>query len=76
MISGLHFVSQALYGLSLFATTAVLFPFASFCNGIATKYPFYSLTLNNNIFPWEIKEYAQIGINKFKFVKFRHSKCY
>ena len=38
------------------------------CNYIMNKYPFYSLTLNNNIFPWEIEEYSQIGINKFKLV--------
>ena len=38
------------------------------CNYVMNKYPFYSLTLNNNIFPWEIEEYSKIGINKFKLV--------
>ena len=42
--------------------------YIAFCNGIATKYPFYSLTLNYNIYPWEIKEYEKIGITKFKLV--------
>ena len=39
-----------------------------FCGNIMKKYPFYSLTLNNNIFPWDIEAYSKIGINKFKLV--------
>ncbi len=40
----------------------------AFCTHIIKKYPFYSLTLNNNIYPWEIEEYSKMGINKFKMV--------
>ena len=39
-----------------------------FCSHITEKYPFHSLTLNNNIYPWELEEYQKIGINKFKLV--------
>ena len=38
------------------------------CRYISEKYPFHGLTLNNNIYPWEIEEYFKIGINKFKLV--------
>ena len=38
------------------------------CTHIYHKYPFHSLTLNNNIYPWAIKEYAKIGVNNFKLV--------
>ena len=38
-----------------------------FCNYIAQKYPIYSYVIGNNIFPWDIDEYAQIGIINFKF---------
>ena len=40
----------------------------SFCNYVVHKYPIQSLVIGTNIFPWDIIEYAQIGINKFKLV--------
>ena len=40
----------------------------TFCSHIIKKYPFHSLTLNNNIYPWDIGKYVEIGINKFKLV--------
>ncbi len=40
----------------------------TFCTYLSEKYPFKSLTLNNNIFPWELEEYSKIGINNFKLV--------
>ncbi len=40
----------------------------TYCSHIIKKYPFLSLTLNNNIYLWEIEEYVKIGINKFKLV--------
>ena len=41
---------------------------SAFCNKFENIYPFYTLTKSNIIYPWEIDEYAKIGINKFKFV--------
>ena len=38
----------------------------AYCSYIMKKYPFYSITLNNGIFPWELQYYYEIGINKFK----------
>ena len=40
----------------------------SFCNPLVTQYPIQSLVIGNLIFPWDIKEYSNIGITKFKFV--------
>ena len=39
-----------------------------FCKNIRNKYPIQSLVIGTHIFPWDIKEYSKIGINKFKFV--------
>ena len=38
------------------------------CRRVAEKYPFQSLIISNNIFPWDIEEYKKAGINNFKFV--------
>ena len=40
----------------------------SFCNNILKKYPIQSLVIGTHIFPWDIEEYAKIGINNFKLV--------
>ena len=40
----------------------------SFCKPIVQIYPIYSLVIGNHIFPWDIDEYAKIGITNFKFV--------
>ncbi len=40
----------------------------SFCTPIIQKYPIHSLLIGTNIFPWDIDEYAKIGITHFKFV--------
>ena len=39
-----------------------------FCNAVVYKYPIHSLVIGTHIFPWEIENYAKIGINKFKLV--------
>ena len=39
-----------------------------FCQFISCKYPIQSLVIGNNIYPWELEEYARIGINNFKLV--------
>ena len=48
----------------------------TFCNPIVNNYPIQSLAIGTHIFPWEIEEYAKIGINNFKLVgrdSFTHS---
>ncbi len=40
----------------------------TYCNNVMKILPFHSLTLNNNIYPWEIEKYSKIGINNFKLV--------
>ena len=40
----------------------------SFCNRIIEKYPIQSLVIGTHIYPWDIEEYAKIGINNFKLV--------
>ena len=40
----------------------------SFCNPVVNKYPFASLVIGTHIFPWDIEEYAKIGITNFKLV--------
>ena len=40
----------------------------NFCFSITDKYPIQSLVIGNHIFPWDIDEYAKIGINNFKLV--------
>ena len=40
---------------------------AYFCNIISKKYPIQNFVINTNIFPWEIKQYKNIGITNFKF---------
>ncbi len=37
-----------------------------FCSVIFRKSPVLHICKSNNIYPWEIKEYNKIGINKFK----------
>ena len=39
-----------------------------FCKQVTAKYPIPSLIFGTHIFPWELKEYSKIGINKFKLV--------
>ena len=39
-----------------------------FCNAIVQKYPIHSLVIGSHIFPWDIEEYAKIGITNFKLV--------
>lgn len=38
----------------------------NFCFHILNRYPIPSLAIGNLIFPWDIEEYAKIGINNFK----------
>ena len=40
----------------------------NFCLYTTQKYPFFSIIINNHIFPWNIEEYFKIGINNFKLV--------
>ena len=40
----------------------------NFCFSILDRYPISSFIFGNNIFPWDIEEYAKIGINNFKLV--------
>ena len=40
----------------------------SFCNPVIQKYPVASLVIGTHIFPWDIEEYAKIGITNFKLV--------
>ena len=39
-----------------------------FCLNVVKKYPILSFVIGNHIFPWDIKEYAKIGITNFKLV--------
>ena len=41
---------------------------ASFCNNVLDKYPIASLVIGTHIYPWDVEEYAKIGINNFKLV--------
>ena len=41
---------------------------ALFCSQVLSKYPFHSLFIGTHIYPWEISEYAKIGIKNFKLV--------
>ncbi len=41
---------------------------SNYCNHFSDKHPFESLALAKNIYPWEIEEYSNIGINNFKLV--------
>ncbi len=40
----------------------------SLCNHIIEKYPIQSLVIGTHIYPWDINEYAKIGITNFKLV--------
>ena len=40
----------------------------NFCNQIVQKYPIQSLVIGSHIYPWDINEYAKIGIKNFKLV--------
>lgn len=42
--------------------------FPNTCNNFAFKNPFYHLCNPNIIYPWEVEEYAKIGITNFKLV--------
>ena len=40
----------------------------SFCNPIVERYPIQSLVIGTHVFPWDVEEYAKIGITNFKLV--------
>ena len=40
----------------------------AFCNPVIQKYPIQSVVIGTHIFPWDIAEYAKLGITKFKLV--------
>ena len=40
----------------------------TFCINLEKQNPFYSIIKANVVYPWEIENYARIGINKFKLV--------
>ena len=40
----------------------------TFCNYIAEKFPFHSLTIATFIYPWDLVEYKKLGIKNFKLV--------
>lgn len=43
-------------------------PFIDLCFGYRMKDPLFELCSSKNIYPWEIDEYGELGITKFKLV--------
>ncbi len=50
--------------------------YISICTEEFQQEPFLNICKSNNIYPWEIKEYNKIGINKFKLVGRDYSNIY